>query len=152
MRIWTGIAAALLAVPTAALACSCMNTDNPVELRAFAADAAKDAVALVEAETLVTYEASGRAGESMRVIRTLAGQAAPNFRIAREHFPSSASCDILYEKGQRAVMILYPVASDATGEQVYRTSGLCTGLLLDKPAFRDEVARHIGSKSSTERG
>ena len=151
MKIWSLLAGAMLAVPTTALACSCMNTDDPQQLSAFAADAAKNAVALIEAETLVTYEASGRTGESMRVVRTLAGNAAPTFRVERGHLPSSASCDILYEKGQRAVMILYP-ATDATGGKVYRTSGLCTDLLLAKPAFRDEVARHIGNKSSTERG
>lgn len=152
MNFWTGIAAALLAVPTAALACSCMNTDDPEQLRTFAVDAAKGAIALVEVETTLAFENSAGAGDRMRVVRRLAGSVQGEFRVKRGAFPSGASCDQLFEKGQRAIVILYQGEESARDGPVYRISGLCTGLMLEKPLFRDEVARHIGDKVSTERG
>ena len=152
MRLWIAAAAAMLALPTAALACSCLATDDPQELTTLAPEAAKNAIALVEVETILTYEDSKGAGDQMRVIRTLAGAAAPQFRVERRHFPSSASCDQLFERGQRAVVILYPSTAPSTVEPVYRISGLCTGVLLEKPVFRDAIERLIDARSAAERG
>ena len=152
MKFWILAAAACLALPTAALACSCMNTDNPQQLRAFAADAAKDAVALVEVETILAFQDSAGAGDRMRVIRPLAGSVQGEFRVERRAFPSGASCDQIFDKGQRGLVILYPSARSGGGEPIYRISGLCTGLMLERPVFRDELVRQIGNKDSTERG
>ena len=141
--------AALMAVPTAALACSCLNTDDPAQLREFAADAARGAVALVEAEALSGYDPAKPAGEELRVTQTLAGSAAGTFRVERGQFASSASCDDLFEIGQRKVVILYPATGSAAGIPTYRVSSLCTNLLLDKPVFRQALQ---ASLSSGERG
>ena len=153
MRLWIAAAAAALgSLPTVALACSCLATDDPTELKAFAAESAKDAIALVEVETLVSYQESNGAGDRMRVVRTLAGAAEHEFRVERGPFPSSASCDLLFERGQRAVVILYPSTKSTTDSTIYRISGLCTGLMLDKPVFRDAVAGAIGASLLAERG
>lgn len=153
MKHWLIAAAALVGIEAAALACSCINTDDPAELRRFAADAAKNAIAVVEAEALTSYEAT-RAGEKMRITRIIAGNAPVHFTIQRQGFPSSASCDVLYNVGERAVMILYP-ASASTAAPTFRTSGLCTVHLLDKPVFLraviDAVGR-AGGPSAGERG
>ena len=151
MKLWTIAAAAFLALPTAALACSCVNTDDPVELRTYAADSAELAVAVVEVETLSAFDPKTGAGERMRVVRSLAGPVSGEFAVQRGPFPSSASCDQLYEKGQRAVVLLYESQQAASG-QVYKISGLCTVHLLEKPVFRDEIIRLIGSRSTPERG
>ena len=154
MKFWPLAAAALLATETAAIACSCLATDDPVQLRQFAGETAKDAVAMVEVETILNYEESKGAGDRMRVVRTLAGGDVPaEFRVARGHFPSSASCDLLFEKGQRALVLLY-LAPEITGDEpVNRISGLCTAGLLDKAPFRDEVARIMAARSGRgERG
>ena len=153
MKFWPISAAALIAVETAAIACSCMDTDDPAQLRELAAEVAKNAVAMVELETVLSFEASKGAGDRMRVVRTLAGRAIGEFRVARGHFPSSASCDLLFEKGQRDVVLLYPAAASAGGQPVYRISGLCTAHLLDKPLFRVEVARLMAEHAAPgERG
>ena len=143
MRYSVLAVAAALAIETAALACSCLATDDPAQLRELAADAAENAIALVEAEALTSYQATGT-GERMRVQRTIAGRAPAEFLIERRGIPSSASCDVLYETGQRTVVILYPSDTTAGALPVYRTSGLCTVHLLDKPVFRDAVAAGIG--------
>ena len=145
MRNLTLAAAALLAAETAAIACSCIATDDPAELRRFAADAAQDAIALVEAEALTSFEATQQ-GERMRVVRTIAGQVSAQFTIERGPMPSSASCDVLYEVGDRALVILYPTENAAGGVPVYRTSGLCTVHMLDKPVFRDELTRLMSAR------
>ena len=155
MKLWIAAAAALLSVPTAALACSCLATDDPVELRRLAPEAARNAIALVEVETLVPFGESNGAGDRMRVVRTLAGSAASEFRVLRGRFPSSASCDLLFERGQRGTVILYPVATAGADASLptYRISGLCTGHLLEQPVFRDEMIRLIGGGvTSGERG
>lgn len=153
MKMWIAAAAALMAVPTAALACSCLATDDPAELRRLAPDAVRNAVALVEVETLVPFHESDGAGDRMRVVRTLAGAAAAEFRVKRGPFPSGASCDQLFDKGQKAVVILYPAEPSASGLPVYSISGLCTGLLLEKPVFRDEIERLIENTAAAgERG
>lgn len=146
MRYSILAAAALLAMEAAAIACSCINTDDPVELRRFAANAAEEAVAVVEVEALTAY-GPARGGEQMRVVRTLAGQAPAQFRIERRGSPSSASCDIVYRVGDRDVVILYPASSTPAGLPAYRTSGLCMDHLLDKPVFRDTLIEAIGTPS-----
>lgn len=152
MRFWIAAFAALLAVPSAALACSCLYTEDPQELRSLAKDAAGNALALVETETVLTFQESNGAGDRMRVVRTLVGTAPPEFRVERGPFPSSASCDQLFEKGQRALLILYPPAQPTTGEPKYRISGLCTDGLLQQAPYRDELVRLLGSRAAGERG
>ena len=146
-------AAALVGIEAAALACSCMATDDPVQLRRFAADVAREAVAVVEAEALTSYEAT-RAGEKMRVTRIIAGNAPVHFTIQRHGFPSSASCDVLYNVGDRAVMILYPAGAATAASATFRTSGLCTVHLLDKPVFFEALVRAVGTRATAagERG
>jgi hypothetical protein len=142
-------AAAALVAESAALACSCLYTEDPAELQRLAAEVSKDAVALVEVEALTSYESTGQ-GERMKVVQLLAGTAPAQFQVARgSHVPSSASCDILYKVGERDFVILYP---GSTGAGTYRTSGLCTAQFLDRPAFRDAVAGHIGAGRAGERG
>ena len=148
MKIWTMLAVAALGLPAAGYACSCVASEDPVELKQFAADTAKSAMALIEAEAVSAFDQKTGAGEIMRVTRVLAGDAPQTFRIERGPFPSSASCDVLYEKGQKTLVILYAPSAPAAG--VYRTSGLCTSLLLEKPAFRDELVRQLAGKG--ERG
>lgn len=151
MKIWIA-AAALLSAPTAALACSCLATDDPQQLSSLAAETAKGAVALVEAETLTTYHDSNGAGEQMRIVRTIAGAAQGEFRVARGDMPSSASCDLMPDRGQRLVLILYPATNRSVSSPVYRISGLCTGVLLEKPIFRDAISRSIAGVQAGERG
>lgn len=138
MRYTLIAAAALLMVESAALACSCIATDDPAELQRLGAESAREAVALVEVEALTSFE-PGRGGEQMKVVRTLAGSAPAQFQIERGPHPGSASCDILYEPGQRDIVILYPADNQSGATPVYRTSGLCSQHLLDKPLFRDAV-------------
>ena len=144
MKVWPAAAAALVAIETAAVACSCLATTDPVELKQLAPDAARNAVALVEVETVVPYQDSNGTGDTMRVIRTLAGTAAGEFRVERRHIPSGASCDLLFDKGQRDIVILYPSTRQVGSEPTYRISGLCTDHLLDQPVFRAEIERLIG--------
>lgn len=151
MKKWILAAAAVVAAETAAIACSCIATDDPVELRRFGAEAAQGAVALVEAEALTSFEAT-RAGERMRVIRTLAGHAPAQFQIQRGPSPSSASCDVLYEVGDRALVILYPAEGASGAAPVYRTSGLCSVHMLDKPEFRNSLIRAMSGAARPERG
>ena len=136
-------AAAVIGVEAAAVACSCIATDDPVELRRFAADAAQNAVAVVEAEALTSFEAA-RTGEQMRITRMIAGTAPVHFNIQRQGFPSSASCDVLYKAGERAVMILYPATVPATGTPTFQTSGLCTVHMLQKPVFLEALIKSVG--------
>lgn len=151
MRYFALAAAALVTVETSAVACSCIATEDPAELQRFAAEAAKNALALVEVEALTSFEQT-RTGERMRVVRTLAGRAPAEFQIQRGPMPSSASCDILYSPGQRDLVILYP-PSEAVAGPVYRVSGLCSDHLLDQPAFRNSLVRHIGATPANgERG
>ena len=146
--------AALLLLEAAAIACSCIDTDDPAELRRYASETAERAVALVEVEVVSPYDAATGAGEVMRVVHTVAGQAPITFRIPRGHFPSSASCDIDYRAGQRDEVILYPVPDPAAGGlPAFRTSGLCTTHLLDKAPFRETLVAAIQRKEARgERG
>ncbi len=150
MKLWIAAAAALVTLEAAAIACSCIATDDPVELRKLAAESARNAIALVEVETVVPFHESSGAGDRMRVLRTLAGSASGEFRVERGPFPSSASCDQLFDKGQRSTVILYPSAQAQGAVPTYRISSLCTGLLLDRPVFRDTPARALNGHG--ERG
>ena len=142
---------AIVAAEGVAYACSCLATDDPVQLQAFAADAANGAIAIVDAEALTAFQPG--AGERMAVRETLAGNAPSELQVERGPMPSSASCDDLYQVGQRRVVILYPAKIAAGALPAYRTSGLCTNLLLEKQVFRDAVTRHIGEPSPNgERG
>lgn len=144
-------AAAVLAFEGAALACSCIATDDPAELKRFAIEAAEDAVALVEVEVLTSYAAT-RTGERMRVVRTLAGSAPSEFAVHRRGPPSSASCDVDYTPGQRSLVILYRSPAATAAVPAYRTSGLCSVHLLDKAVFRDTLRDRIGASAGGERG
>ena len=149
-KLWiVGLAA--LAIEGVALACSCITTDDPTELQGLASDAARNALALVEVEAQTSYVET-QSSERMLVHRVLAGQAPAGFQVERVRIPSSGSCDVEYQKGQRALVILYPSTQATSSLHVYRTSGLCTTLLLEKPAFRDSVARQIGIDRGPERG
>ena len=146
---------ALVALPTAAIACSCVDTKDPAELREFAGDAVRGAVALVEVEAMTSYDVMKDEGEKVRVVRTLAGKAPESFQVTRRRFASGATCDDVFSAGDHVMealsfkprlVILYPEAGSAS----YRISSLCTNLLLEKPTFRDEVAARIGQTG--ERG
>ena len=151
MRNWILAVAALASIEAAAIACSCIATDDPVELKRLGAETAKGAVAIVEAEALTSYVAT-RTGEQMRVTRFIAGTAPVRFTIERGGSPSSASCDVLYEVGQRAVIILYPAANPAAAPQTFRTSGLCSVHLLEKPVFLEAAIKAVGAPRRGERG
>ena len=153
MRYWHFAAAALVALESAALACSCIATDDPSELKRFAVEASEGAVALVEAQVVSAYDPATGAGELMRVVRTLAGTAPAQFQVQRAGPPSSAACDVEYRAGEQALVILYPApAANDGGVPTYRTSGLCTVHLLDKPVYRDALIDRIGVSISGERG
>ena len=151
MKHWLIGAAALVGIEAVALACSCINTDDPAQLRRIAADAAKNAIAVVEAEALTSFEAT-RTGEQMRITRIIAGNAPVHFKLERQELPSSASCDVLYNVGDRAVMILYPATGSTAGTALFRPSGLCTVHLLDKPIFLKAVIDAVGSVGRRTRG
>ena len=68
MKPWMIAAIAVLAAPSTALACSCLYTENPEELRTLAREVAPNAVALVEAKTTQTYAESNGAGDRMRIV------------------------------------------------------------------------------------
>ena len=138
--------AALLVLPSAALACSCMDTDDPAQLRELADDAPRGAVALAEVEAITAYDPMNSTGETVRVTRTFAGEVPSNFQIERRQFASGASCDDILQPGQKRVVLLFPVEGSAR----FRMSSLCTNLLLEKAAFRDAVAARIGQAG--ERG
>jgi hypothetical protein len=154
MRYALLAAAALLGVEAAALACSCVDTDDPVELRRYAAETAERAVAFVEVEVVTPYNPATGEGEVMRVVRTIAGKAPATFRIPRGNFPSGASCDEDYRAGQRDEVILYPAPPGAGASMpAYRTSGLCTNHLLDKAEFRNALIDRLrGNGEPAERG
>ena len=135
-------AASILMAETAALSCSCGAPEDPAELQAYAESLGEDAAALVEAETLTSFEAT-RTGERMRLVRTLAGTAPGEFKIQRHSLASGSMCDVLYRVGERAIIILFPTGVTDGGLQVYRTSGVCTAPLVENPAFRDALIRAL---------
>ena len=98
----------LLAPEGAALACSCIATKDPQELRRLGGDSARDAIALIEVDVLSAYDPVWKRGEKLRVRRTLAGRAPAAIRVERPHPPDEASCDLQLRPGQRTLLILYP--------------------------------------------
>lgn len=132
----------LVGVESAALACSCMAPGSPEESRAHAREVAPGIVAIVEAEAVTEYR-PGTGGEQVRVNRTLFGSAPPTLRIERGEFASSASCDLLLNRGERKVLIL------SKGEGgVYRMQSLCSDYLASDrylPILLEEVRRSAGA-------
>lgn len=140
------VAALILAgTETAAVACSCPRPLNDAEERASAEEISKGAVALVEVEVISPFGPRRGSGELMRVHRTLAGSAAPMFRLLRQRQPNSALCDNLYSPGSRAFVVLYPAASDGiVGDQLYVEGGVCTSALMRSlPILRQALVEAI---------
>lgn len=118
--------ALLAGAESAALACSCIAPSPPEESRADARQAVQGIVAIVEAEAITEYRPGGP-GEQVRVHRILFGEAPQTLRIERREFASSASCDLLLNRGERKVLIL------RRGEGVaYRMQGLCSDYLTSE--------------------
>ena len=134
----------LVAAESAAFACSCIRPSNPEEVQRLAREVSHGAVALVEVEVLSPYDMRRSRGEQMRVRRTLAGPAPRSFEVERLNFPSSASCDLEFTRGQRVTLILYPAQQRVrTRTPRYRISGLCTSHLMDEPRFQATVRSRI---------
>jgi hypothetical protein len=135
-----------LAGEGAALACSCIRPPtDPAQQRTHAREIAKGAVALVEVELAAPYDERSGRGERLRVRRTLAGRAPAVFEVERHHAPSSASCDVEFERGIRTWLVLYaPRIRDRTVR--YRVSASCTGHMLAGAAFRSELAAQMGRR------
>lgn len=133
----------LLAGEGAALACSCIRPPtDPAQQRVHAREAARGALALVEVELAAPYDARSNRGERLRVRRTLAGRAPALFEVERTHPPSSASCDVEFQRGARTWVVLY--APQMRGRAIrYRISATCTGYMLASAAFRAELAAQM---------
>jgi hypothetical protein len=129
-----------LAGESAALACSCIRPPtDPAQQRVHAREVARGALALVEVELVAPYSERLGRGERLRVRRTLAGRAPALFEVERRHAPSSASCDVEFQRGARTWLVLY--APQMRGRTVrYRVSASCTGYMLADPVFRSELA------------
>ena len=144
--MWRASIAVLLflVAESAALACSCPRPLDEADERAAAERIAEGAVALVEVDILSSYAGRGR-GERMRVHRLLAGRTEPSFRLVRTGKPDSAMCDNIYEKGSRALVILYPADRPRRGrELLYREGGLCsTFLVRSLPHLRQALIEAI---------
>ena len=134
----------LFAAEGAALACSCDATRDPQELRRFARDSARDAIALVEVDVVSAYDPLWKRGEKLRVRRTLAGRAPASIRVERLNPPDEGSCDLQLRRGQRTLLILHPPRARRLfwGGQ-HRISGLCTAKLLVQPVFRAALIEGI---------
>ena len=74
-------------------------------------------------------------GERLRVRRTLAGRAPAVFEVERHHPPSSASCDVEFQRGARTWVVLYAPQMRGRSDPL---PGLrsCTGYMLADAAFR----------------
>ncbi|HEX8625945.1 MAG TPA: hypothetical protein VF782_12845 [Allosphingosinicella sp.] len=136
----------LLAGESAALACSCVPPPtDPEQIRVYAREVARGALALVEVELAAPYDARRGRGERLRVRRILAGRAPAAFEVERTHAPSSASCDVEFQRGARAWIVLY--APRMRGGAVrYRVSASCTGYMLANAGFRAELAAQMRSR------
>lgn len=132
-----------LAGEGAALACSCIRPPtDPAQQRIHAREVARGALALVEVELVAPYDERTGRGERLRVRRTLAGRAPAVFEVERVLVPSSASCDVEFQRGARTWVVLY--APRMRGRAVrYRVSASCTGYMLAGPAFRAELAAQM---------
>lgn len=132
-----------LAGESAALACSCIRPPtDPAQQRVHAREVARGALALVEVELVAPYSERLGRGERLRVRRTLAGRAPAVFEVERHHAPSSASCDVEFQRGARTWVVLY--APRMRGRTVrYRVSASCTGYMLADARFRSELAAQM---------
>ena len=126
------VVALLMSGGTAAVACSCMAPGTAGESRGTARAALEGASAIVEVEVLAGYEHQARTAEKVRVLRTLWGESPDILTLARGGFPSSASCDLLFETGERRLLILYP-SGEAEGPSRLQPHGLCTDFLVQSP-------------------
>jgi hypothetical protein len=127
----------VLAGESAALACSCVITPtDPARRNALAREFARDAVALVEVELIAPHDRRRGRGEQLRVRRTLAGGGRPSFEVERHYAPSGAACDVTFQRGRRALVVLYPPRTQARAPAFrYRISSLCSALMLtDTPS------------------
>jgi hypothetical protein len=127
-----------------ALACSCIAPGPPEESRAEARHAVQGLVAIVEADVLTEYRPGG-AGEQVRVRRTLFGKAPRTLRIERGSFASSASCDLLLERGRRKVLMLRRGKGGT-----YQMQSLCSDFLTSErylPMVIEEARRPSPSKA-----
>ncbi len=145
MRRFLAALLILLGAESAALACSCMRTpSDPAQRVAMAREVVAGAVALVEVELAAPYQGPGR-GERLRVRRTRAGRAPAAFTVERNRAPSSAACDV--EFNRRMLILLYPPRGAANARTpVYRVSASCTTYMLVDPAFRAELLRLWGRR------
>lgn len=134
--------ALLVGVEGAALACSCMAPDSPEQSRAAARVAVQGVVAIVEAEAITDYRPNGP-GEQVRVHRTLFGQAPETLQIERREFASSASCDLLLNKGERKVLMLR--RSEAG---TYEMQSLCSDFLTSERYLPMTMQEARGSAES----
>ena len=132
-----------LAGESAALACSCIRPPtDPAQQRVHAREVARGALALVEVELIAPYDERMGRGERLRVRRTLAGRAPALFEVERNHAPSSASCDVEFQRGARAWVVLY--APQMRGRTIrYRVSASCTGYMLANTTFRAQLAAQM---------
>ncbi len=132
-----------LAGESAALACTCIRPPtDPAQQRVHAREVARGALALVEVELAAPYDPRAGRGERLRVRRTLAGRAPAVFEVERNHPPSSASCDVEFQRGARTWVVLY--APELRGRTVrYRVWASCTGYMLANAAFRAELAARM---------
>ena len=138
------ILALLLAVAAeaAALACSCVPPpEDPVARRTLAREIAQRALALVEVELVAPYGAQPGRGERLRVRRTLAGRAPAAFEVERFADPSSAACDVQFQSGARALIVVYPPRNRVAG--LYRISSSCASYLLGDAALRTALVDEI---------
>ena len=133
----------LFGAESMAVACSCIRPPaDPAQQRVHAREVARGALALVEVELVSPYDSGSGRGERLRVRRTLAGQAPAVFEVERSRKPSSASCDVGFERGARTWVVLY--APRIRGRTVrYRVSASCTGHMLAGAAFRNELAAQM---------
>ncbi len=151
MRFFLSGLLLIAAAESAALACSCIAPGTPGASRAFAREAVRNAVAIVEVDVLSEYSPGGD-GELVRVVRTLWGEAPREVRLARSEFASSASCDLLLSRGQRKLLIL----SRAAGGR-FVMQNLCSDFLLGDGGYLDvtlDEARRRGGAAppAGERG
>ena len=130
--------AMLVGAEGAAQACSCMPlTGDPAQMRQLANELAQGAVALVDVDVRSGYNPRTRRGELMRVRQTVAGRAPRDFRIARQGAPSSAACDVEYQAGSNALVLLYRADRPMVrGQRQFRDGGLCVSMFLHNAQFR----------------
>ena len=133
----------LVTAETSAFACSCIRPPtDPAQQRIHAREVARGALALVEVELVSPYDERLGRGERLRVRRTLAGRAPAVFEVERARAPSSASCDVEFQRRARTWVVLYaPQMRDRTIR--YRISASCTGYMLAAPGFRAELAAQM---------